>query len=270
MTPRLLALDVDGTLVDFEERISPAVEQAIQAAIDAGIHVVLSTGRAVFGATRIIERLGLSSGHVVSSNGAVTFTYWPVTVTSEVTFDARDAVQAVLKRVPDALVAVEVVGGGYRINKHFPEGEITGQMWVQSVEDLVSEPVTRVIIRDPQSTAAEFAAMADSLGLRGTNYSVGYTAWLDLAPEGVSKASALAEIAATLGVPAADVLAIGDGRNDTEMLQWAGRGVAMGQATEEVRRVADAVTGSYDEDGVATELLRWLPALAHNPRITAQ
>ena len=136
--------------------------------------------------------------------------------------------------MPDALVAVEVVGDGYRVNRHFPEGEITGRMWVESVDSLVSEPVTRVIIRDPQSSAADFIELAESLGLRGTNYFVGYTAWLDLAPEGVSKASGLQTVAERLGVDPADVLAIGDGRNDLEMLAWAGRGVAMGQAPPEV------------------------------------
>ena len=99
----------------------------------------------------------------------------------------------VLEQVPDALVAVEVIGRGYRANELFPDGEITGEMWIESVDELVREPVTRVIIRDPQSSAEDFVALAHDLGLHGTNYFVGYTAWLDLAPEGVSKASALAD-----------------------------------------------------------------------------
>jgi len=64
-------------------------------------------------------------------------------------------------------------------------------------------------------------------------------------------------VADKLGVAQDDVLAIGDGRNDIEMLEWAGRGVAMGQAPPEVREIADAVTGSVEEDGAATELARW-------------
>ena len=154
----------------------------------------------------------------MASNGAVVFSYQPLEVISSVTFDARPAVEAVLAEVPDALVAVEVVGDGYRINREFPEGEITGQMWVESIDSLVREPVTRVIIRDPQSSAAEFVTLAARLGLHGTNYFVGYTAWLDLAPEGVSKASGLQTVADRLGVEPSDVLAIGDGRNDLEML----------------------------------------------------
>ncbi|MEJ7743173.1 MAG: HAD family hydrolase [Nocardioidaceae bacterium] len=258
MTSRLLALDIDGTLVDAYEQASPTVIDAVRSAVAADVHVVLSTGRSVHGISRIIEILGLEAGRCVASNGAVTFSYPPTHITSAVTFEPELAVRMVLEHVPDALVAVEVIGRGYRANGHFPEGEITGEMWIESVDELIREPVTRVIIRDPQSSAEDFMALAERVGLHGTNYFVGYTAWLDLAPEGVSKASALAEVAAELGVARRDVLAIGDGRNDLEMLDWAGRGVAMGQAPPEVQAVADAVTGSLADDGAAAEILSWL------------
>ncbi len=257
--PRLVALDIDGTLLDHLEQASPAVVDAVTRVVESGAHVVLATGRSVFGVDRVMQTLGLDSGYAVASNGAVVFSYPPIEVFSVVTFDARAAVEAVLEHVPDALVAVEVVGDGYRVNRHFPHGEITGQMWVESIDSLVSRPVTRVIIRDPQSSAEEFVRLVSSLGLRGTNYFVGYTAWLDLAPEGISKASGLAQVAERLGVRRPDVLAIGDGRNDLEMLTWAGRGVAMGQAPDEVKAVADAVTGSLPEDGAAAELTQWFP-----------
>ncbi|MGI8578614.1 MAG: HAD family hydrolase [Nocardioidaceae bacterium] len=257
MTPRLVALDIDGTLLDWHEEMTPKTIEAVHSVLDAGVHVVLATGRSVYGVQRVIDKLGLTAGHCVASNGAVTFTYEPIKITKAVTFDARPAVERVLKEVPEALVAVEVVGRGYRANADFPDGEITGETWIESVEQLVSEPVTRVIIRDPQSSAEDFIALARSLGLHGINYFVGYTEWLDLAPEGVSKASGLAGIAAELAVAQVDVLAIGDGRNDLEMLHWAGRGVAMGQSPDEVKQAADEVTGSLADDGVATELARW-------------
>ncbi|MEJ7629551.1 MAG: HAD family hydrolase [Nocardioidaceae bacterium] len=257
--PGLVALDIDGTLLDVADQISATARDAVRAVVDAGSHVVLATGRSLFGVEPVIDALDLTDGYVVASNGAVTFTYHPVEVLATVTFDAGPAVQAVLEHVPDALVAVEVVGDGYRVNRPFPAGEITGQMWVESVDSLVSEPVTRVIIRDPQSSAADFVRLAASLGLHETSYFVGYTAWLDLAPEGVSKASALQVVAERLGVRQADVLAIGDGRNDLEMLSWAGRGVAMGQAPAEVKTAADAVTGAFVDEGAAEELGRWFP-----------
>jgi HAD superfamily hydrolase (TIGR01484 family) len=130
-------------------------------------------------------------------------------------------------------------------------------MTLQTVDELVAEPVTRVIIRDPHSSEEEFVELAEKLGLQGTNYFIGWTAWLDIAPEGITKASALADVAKRLGVAQEDVLALGDGRNDIEMLQWAGRGVAMGQAPLEVQEAADDVTAPVHDDGVAHELSRW-------------
>jgi HAD superfamily hydrolase (TIGR01484 family) len=270
-SPRLVALDIDGTLFDndpstglVEEEIRTPVRDAIHRAYDAGAHVVLATGRSTFGITPVWDMLGLprdgSTALAVASNGAVTFRYPPVEVRSTTTFDASEIVRMLIEEVPQAAVAVEEIGVGYRINRPFPDGEITGEMILQSVEELVAEPVTRVIIRDPHSSEEEFLALAEKLGLQGTNYFIGWTAWLDIAPEGVSKASALADVAAELGVDQADVLAIGDGRNDLEMLRWAGRGVAMGQSPLEVQEAADDVTETVQNDGAALELSRWFPA----------
>ena len=253
----LVALDVDGTIVDWDNNMTPTVRAAVRAAAASGVHVVLSTGRSVPGVIDAADKLGFEHGIAVASNGAVTFSYSPVEVLSKVTFDARETVKLLLDHVPDAAVAVEEIGRGYRINKPFPDGEITGEMILQSVEDLVAEPVTRVIIRSPDQSAEEFIELAERLGLHGTNYFVGYTAWLDLAPSGVTKASGLDSVAARLGVEQSRVLAIGDGRNDLEMLRWAGRGVAMGGAPVEVQDSADDVTETVDNDGVALELARW-------------
>ncbi|MFC5730429.1 MULTISPECIES: HAD family hydrolase [Nocardioides] len=271
--PKLVALDIDGTLLKWvvglgmsHEEVTPAVHDAVQGVLDAGAHVVLASGRAPHNMTVVADMLALH-GHgerlwIVAANGAVVLRYPPMEVVHEVTFDARPAVRAVLERHPEALVAVEQRGIGYRVSAPFPEGELGGTTTVTDVEEMVANPVSRVIIRDPKATAEDFVKLAEGLGLHGTDYVVGWTAWLDLAPVGVSKASGLEYVAGQLGVDPADVLAIGDGRNDIEMLQWAGRGVAMGQAVDEVKAVADAVTDSVDVDGAAVELARWFPLAA--------
>jgi HAD superfamily hydrolase (TIGR01484 family) len=268
-TPKLVALDIDGTILVPQpgsgfsaEQVTPAVRRAVDRAYDAGAHVVLASGRAPLSMSQVLRHLDMprvegSEVLGVASNGAVTFSFPPLRVVSEVTFDARDAVKAVLERVPEAAVAVEEHGVGYRVNRHFPAGELDGEMILTPIEEMIASEVSRVIIRDPDSTSEDFVTLAEDLGLQGTNYFIGWTAWLDLAPEGVSKASALAEVADRLGVAAEDVLAIGDGRNDIEMLTWAGRGVAMGQAPDEVKAIADDVAGTVHEDGCATELRHW-------------
>jgi Cof subfamily protein (haloacid dehalogenase superfamily) len=268
-TPQLVALDIDGTLLKWvegggttREEISPEVKAAVRRALDAGVHVVLASGRSPHGMTGVADLLelygpGRERLWVVASNGAVVFRYPPLEVVHEEKFDARPAVEAILDRHPTALVAVEERGVGYRVNSHFPEGELSGDMIVTEVADLLAAEVSRVIIRDPESTADEFVALAADLGLHGTNYVVGWTAWLDLAPVGVSKASGLQHVADQLGLTSADALAVGDGRNDLEMFAWAHRGVAMGQAIEDVIAAADDVTGSVYEDGLAAELDRY-------------
>lgn len=257
--PKLVALDVDGTLVDGHNAISPATADAVRAIVDAGMHVVVSTGRAAPGALEVSDRLDLPDGLAVCSNGAVVIGYRPVEVIHAVTFDASDAVRRVLNEIPDALVAVEEVGVGYRVNRPFPRGEISGRITVDvdDVEALVAEPVTRVIIRADGYDPGEFHALVRGLGLTDTNYYIGYTAWLDIAPLGVSKASGLALVCERLGVEPSDVLAVGDGHNDVEMLEWAGRGVAMGHGPDALRNAADHVTGTIHEDGLAQELARY-------------
>ncbi len=253
-----MALDVDGTIVDYANEMTDAVRQVVRATAEAGMHCVISTGRAVPGVMDAVAKLGFSDGLAVASNGSVVFSYDPVKILHTVTFDAGPAVRALLEAVPDAAVAVENVGTGYRMNKAFPDGELSGVISHEPVEDLIAEPVSRVIVRSPDASAEEFAELAHSLGLEGTNYYVGYTAWLDLAPEGVSKAAGLEKICAELGVDRKDVLAIGDGSNDVEMLEWAGRGVAMGHAPLHVQSVADDVTETVENDGVVRELEKYL------------
>ncbi|MEP9384345.1 HAD family hydrolase [Nocardioides cheoyonin] len=270
--PRLVALDIDGTLLRWVEgsgttyeEVAPEVRAAVRRAYDAGAHVVLASGRSPHGMTRVADMLGIPDDGderlwIVASNGAVILRYPPVDVVHEETFDARPAVERILERRPTVLVAVEERGIGYRINDHFPPGELSGDMVVTPIEELVSQPVSRVIIRDPEATVDEFVELGRSLGLHGISYVVGWTAWLDLTPVGVSKASGLAYVCDQLDLEPGDVLAVGDGRNDIEMLEWAGRGVAMGQAVPEVADVADHVTGSVDDNGVADELTLWFPA----------
>ncbi|RYB94162.1 HAD family phosphatase [Nocardioides oleivorans] len=271
--PRIVALDIDGTLLkwvdgqteDYETITAPVLD-AVHRALDAGAHIVLSSGRSPHGMTRIADLLGLPREGtdrlwIVASNGAVVFRYPPIEVVHEETFDAAPAVAAVLEHHPRALVAVEERGvGGYRVNRVFPEGEISGEQIITEVDDIVGEPVSRVIIRDPEATADDFIELAARLGLHGTDYVVGWTAWMDLSPVGVSKASGLEHVCRELGLGASDVLAIGDGRNDIEMLRWAGRGVAMGQSVDAVKEAADFVTDSVVDEGAAVEMSRWFPA----------
>ena len=253
----MVALDVDGTVVDRDGVLAPEMADAIARVVAAGVPVVLATGRAWHSTREVVELLGLPTGPTVCSNGAVIVSYPPQEIVQAVTFDPREVIERVESFAPGTLIAVEEIGRGFRLNEHFPEGDLTGELVVQSAEELGAEPVTRVILRDPRRSMDDFVALAEHLGLQGVTYFVGWSAWLDIAPEGVNKATALAQVAADLGVKAEDVLAAGDGRNDIEMLRWAGRGVALAEAPPEVQEAADSVSVPFAEGGIVPELLRW-------------
>lgn len=255
--PKLVALDCDGTLVAADGSITDAVGEGVRRAVAAGAHVVLATGRFLPFTTPVAEQLGLETGWLVVSNGAVIASIDPPLITDAITFEAGPAVRMLMEHLPGVRIAVEELGVGFRVTAPFPEGELGGPQIVMDVDALLHEPVTRVVLRSPERAAEDFLEVVERLGLHEVSYAVGYSAWLDIAPIGVTKASGLETVRQRLGIDIADTAAIGDGRNDLEMLQWAACGVAMGQSPPELLAVADEVTGSFEDDGAAQMLMRW-------------
>ena len=267
-SPALVALDIDGTILDHDQRMSEPVREAVQAVARSGVHVVLSTGRSLHGTLPVLDRLGLLEGWAVCSNGTVTLRLDPslpegYEVSDIVTFDPTSALMLLREHLPTAAFAVEEIGRGYRLTAPFPPGELDGDEVIVPFEDLLDAPASRVIVRSPDHTSADFLALTEGLGLHGVNYFVGWTAWLDLAPSGVSKASALEVVRRRLGVSGAATMAVGDGRNDVEMFAWAARAVAMGNSEPEVKAAADEVTGGVEEDGLAVVLRSLLNGSRH-------
>lgn len=264
--PWLVALDVDGTLMSYDGVMSDAVREAVAAVQEAGHHVVIATGRSVAATVPVILDLGLDAGWAVSSNGAVVLRVDPglpagYQIVDLVTFDPGPVLRLLRAELPDALYAVEDLGRGFRVSGSFPAGELAGVHTEADFAELCATPATRVVVRSTAHTSEDFHRLVARVGLREVTYAVGWTAWLDLTPPGVSKASALEAIRLRLAVPAERTLAVGDGRNDVEMLTWARRGVAMGHADDVVRAAADEVTGGVDDDGIVA-VLRSLPDAA--------
>ena len=130
---------------------------------------------------------------------------------------------------------------------------------VQSLDELTAQPVVKLLVRDPNRTSAElYAAVRPFIDATQAKATYSYEGGLvEVAAAGISKRSALEWIAAQIGVDAAETVAFGDMPNDTEMLSWAGHGVAMGNAEESLKGVANEITLTNDEDGVAAVLERW-------------
>jgi hydroxymethylpyrimidine pyrophosphatase-like HAD family hydrolase len=266
--PKLVALDIDGTILDHDQHLTERVRASVRAVADLGIHVVIATGRSLHETIPVLDRLGLLTGWAVCSNGSVTLRLDPLQpdgfeVADVITFDPKAVLTLLRIHLPTALYALETGRGEFLLTAPFPPGELEGaHTRVASFDELMSEAACRVVVRSPEHTSDDFMALTASLGLHGVNYAVGWTAWLDLAPDGTSKASALERIRSRLGVDVAETLAVGDGRNDLEMFDWAGRSVAMGNATDDVKIGADLITASVEDDGVAEVLEALLP---HKP-----
>ncbi|WP_191563525.1 HAD family hydrolase [Janibacter melonis] len=257
----MICLDLDGTTITHEGVLRPAVREAVRAVLAAGHHVVVATGRGIVATTPILDALGLTKGWTVCSNGAVTVRLdprapqgWTLDEDDVVTFDPAPVLTRLRPVLPDALVAVEDLGVGFRLSAPYPADELVGEQTVVPWEELIAHPTTRVTLRMPEATSEEFAEAVDRAGLHGVAYSVGFSAWLDINPEGVSKGSALEIVRRRLRVEPGLTVAVGDQRNDVEMLRWAARGVAMGNAPAEVQDVADEVTGVVDDDGLVPVL----------------
>lgn len=255
----LVALDVDGTLVDHDGLMSPAVRESARAAIAAGHQLVIATGRSLGAVLPILQLLDLQEGYCVCSNGALTLRLDPALadgyeVIERVVFDPRPALKALRTHLPTAKFALEDDHGRFLSTERFQDASFGAEAQAVDFETMLHSTAVRVVVFSTDSTAEEFGAAVTSIGLHGVTYSVGWTAWLDIAAAGVTKASALEGVRRRLDIDPALTVAVGDGRNDIEMLGWAARGVAMGQAPEEVLSVASEVTGTVYEDGAASIL----------------
>jgi HAD superfamily hydrolase (TIGR01484 family) len=263
--PKLVALDIDGTVCMEDEsdflsshgKISPAVRAAIANVLASGVHVVLSTGRSTLGAQPFLAELGLASGTALCSNGAVWLDAATGDILQHTVFDLAEPVALLRALLPEAVFTAEDLGVGNRTTSLRDE-QFHGQLRLVDFAELVATPTTRLSVVWPGRTSADLAAALTGVELPGVHCSFGEdSAWLFAAPAGVTKGSALERLRVRLGVDEAETLAVGDGANDLEMLAWAAHGVAMGQASATVRAVADEVCPPVTEDGLATVLTRW-------------
>lgn len=266
--PALIATDVDGTLLDDDEKISARTRAAVHALVDSGAQFVLATGRPPRWVRPIVDQLGLTP-MAVCANGAVIYDPSVDRIVSARTLSADalgELAEIATRVIPGAGLAVERVGRTAHdaATPQFVSSPGYEHAWLNpdntevSIEDLLSAPAVKLLIRKAGARSADMAAeLAKHVGIEGDiTYSTN-NGLIEIVPLGVSKATGIEELARPMGIDAADVVTFGDMPNDVPMLGWAGLGVAMGNAHPDAVAAADEVTATNVEDGVALVLERW-------------
>lgn len=266
--PLLIATDVDGTLVDDGLKVTARNNAAINAAVVDGSHFVLCTGRPPRWIAQVVDQMDLAP-IAVCANGAVIYDSATDRVLSANTLgpddlaEIKDIIRTVL---PGAALAAERIhfDGPNGVAMQFATGPHYEHAWEnpQNIEvsdaDLVLVPAVKFLVRLPHARSADMRdLLAPLIGDRADlTFSID-GGLLEIAAPGVTKATGLAGVAHGLGLSDEDVVAFGDMPNDIPMLGWARRGVAMANAHPELAVVADEVTASNNDSGVAQVLERW-------------
>lgn len=275
---KLIAIDIDGTLLTPEGQITPRTRAAISAAQQAGVIVTLATARRYIGAQAVAEALGIELPLIVY-DGTLIVSHPSRTIMASQTLDAvmvrqvieifrSHAIQPIVHPCESECCVTEEVWTGPAEHDHpdlalyltaagervrrMPYAELSAQATgvLRTVAFAGQEIIERML---PTITALNCAWNFAPLGSYGSSE-------LAILPTGCSKASGVAALAAHYQIPLAQVMTLGDSYNDQEMLRIAGLGIAMGQAPEPVKAAANAVTTSNRDEGVALAIERYVLA----------
>lgn len=264
---RLIATDLDRTLLTSDGGVSPRTRAALDAARDAGIFVVPATARNPVGLRHLQPLLGFDQW-ALCSNGAFGIhlstreLLFADEVAAPVIADLTTALDQTIPGVRYAAVRdageTFVAQSGYADLAEFDDHKRDpAQMGGVPLTAVTGAAALKLVFRHPTISCPDLFRIASSLVESGTLNGAHFEMTLSGAPfvevmaSGVTKASGLGQLCTRLGVTSREVLAFGDGLNDREMLAWAGRGVAVANAEDAVKDAADEVTTSNDDDGVA-------------------
>jgi HAD superfamily hydrolase (TIGR01484 family) len=259
---RLVATDLDGTLLRSDESVTRRTRDALAAAAAAGAAHIVVTGRGAPWTRHILDDLGYD-GLAVCGQGSQVYDAREHRLLTSVTLDRQLAGVALAKieaevgplhlaASRDGLDGDVLVGPGYAVSGSLPAVPLT------DAADLWAAPLNKIYIQHPTLGDDELAEAARRAAGGFVTVAMAGAGIVELLPLGLSKATGLSLAARRLGVKAAETIAFGDMPNDIPMFAWASYGVAMANAHEELRAVADEVTASNEEDGIAVVLERLL------------
>ncbi|MFD2305718.1 sugar-phosphatase [Enterococcus termitis] len=268
MSVKLVAIDIDGTLLDSNRNITPKVKETLQKANEKGIYIVLCTGRPLPGVKEQLTELDLygDNDYVITYNGSLVQATKSNEIISQYSLSYDDFLEIELmsRKVGTHLHTIDdkavytanrdigkyTVHEAYLVDmplKYRAVDEMTPDMSIIKMM-MIDEPdvLDKAISQLPESFTSKYTTV------KSTEF------YFEILNKEASKGNALAKLAEHLGIDQSETMAIGDNENDLSMIEYAGIGVAMGNATENIKRAADIQTSSNDEDGVAEVLLKYI------------
>jgi Cof subfamily protein (haloacid dehalogenase superfamily) len=255
---RLAAIDLDGTLLRSDGTISQRSRAAIRAARDNGILVTIVTARGPSNIAELAQDAGID-GSAICSNGALIVDVASGSVIRERLLETEVAIELVHRvreRLPGILFAVEHARFTHEPGFSAWGWEPPPETRVADAIELLDGPAAKLLMRHTGHEIDVILAVAREVAGEGATVVLSGDQAVEVTAVGVNKAAGLAELADDLGIEAKDVVAFGDYPNDVPMLAWSGLGVAVANAHAETLAVADEVTASNDDDGVAIVLER--------------
>lgn len=257
---RLIATDLDGTLLRGDETVSGRSRAALTAAAAAGAAHIIVTGRAVGSTRHILDDLGYE-GLAVCGQGAQVYHAGEHRLLTSVTLDRQLAALALAKveaetgpllvaACRDGLDGEFLIGEGYRIATNLPARRLRDQ------DELWEAPLTKLFVQHPDHGDDELVRIVEQVVGDFVGTVMAGPGIVEILPRGLSKATGLSLAARRLGLSAGDTIAFGDMPNDVPMFRWAAHGVAMANAHPELKAVADQITDSNDDDGIAAVVER--------------
>ncbi|MBM7051668.1 MULTISPECIES: HAD family hydrolase [unclassified Rothia (in: high G+C Gram-positive bacteria)] len=258
---KLIASDIDGTLIGHDFAFRPRTLDALAAARTAGVHLVLVTGRPYRWLSAIVEQMGGYDSYAICSNGAVTYHLGrqEIIETRTLTGEQMLQVHSLLKEaLPGAHFTAETIDAAY-IDGDFqvvPGGPFDGiRCEYGALEDAITpkSEIIKYLVRLDEADPAELLEKVRSLVGQyvSVTHAVPGSPLIEMAQLGLNKGCVLEDFAAARGIDASEVAAFGDMPNDTEMLLWAGHGYALESGAPAVQAAVGRTCPPFDEDGVA-------------------
>ncbi|MEM7096273.1 MAG: Cof-type HAD-IIB family hydrolase [Actinomycetota bacterium] len=263
MTIRLVASDLDGTLFQPDHLVSERAVTAINALVDAGAVVAAVTGRSWQTGLEIATSTGARLDYFVGANGGHRFNLRTDEMEERLVFEPDEIaplIKTLLDTFPDIALMTEHATGYWHNDQTFEllPMSLEGRPRRNSAE-FRPDDVGKLLMLRPDMSSTDLIAQTRELVPDSMHYTSSGLLFAEVTPAGASKGEALARLCGQLDIDRSEVIAFGDNHNDLSMIEWAGRGVAMGNAEPEVKAVAQEIAPPNWEDGVAQILETLLP-----------